>query len=750
MKNNNRLMNKYIYIYILVYIVSFVLAYAAGVVFSDENNIFYAKSYLKAENTGRIDNSINVIETDSKAWSYRVGRPINLTEGNYEINLKYYVEADTPVSIKLTSEYDVDTHTYPVIELGTLTPDSTQAQFSVYIPQDAYMSILYMDYAGYGTAQLQEFEITGADGEIFINKQIVAFIIATVAAVFAVFIAFFLCKGTREGKIKAINTVVLAVIIAASSVILFRYDSFAGDDAYFHISRIWGIADNIMRGSPFNKVDFAMTGGYGYMDPVFYPNLFLYIPAVMVCIGASLSCAYRLFILLINIATVLISYYSFGKLAKNNIYGLLCAAIYCLNHYRIRDYYVRGAVGELLFIAFLPLVFYSIYEIFHNKEEKWALLVIAATCIFQSHILGTVLTAIGAGVLILAYLLYAFIIKSNVKKPLFALIKAGITTVLINIWFLVPFLYYYTKDFAMFGNYSQMYINFASTFKGILFDISGLSYEMQYARMGLTVGLLFVVYIISAVLNMLKSRKVNEHIIYLVLSVVFLILCTKYLPWQEIIKIGIFDSLLAKIQFAFRVISLVIAFMTMGIALLLKDSKSKICKIAAIIVTALLIVSGSIYHVVEQDNINAFDGEFWFGYVPPEYYMNGVREGEITGKEKFRTASEGIEIKEYSMVAAGVKITIDNSTPGDNYLEIPLFYYDGYQAYSEKTDQYLPVQFGTNGLIRVIIPSTVDEDIYVRYNSNIFFHIAEFISLAAFLIFVVYNILNHKKRLLKS
>ena len=87
-------------------------------------------------------------------------------------------------------------------------------------------------------------------------------------------------------------------------------------------------------------------------------------PAVLRLIGFSLQASYQIYVALVNLATVLISYWCFSKMFASRLSGLLGAALYSLNLYRFTNLYTRAAVGEFSAMAFLPLILYALWAVF--------------------------------------------------------------------------------------------------------------------------------------------------------------------------------------------------------------------------------------------------------------------------------------------------------------------------------------------------------------------------------------------------
>ena len=93
---------------------------------------------------------------------------------------------------------------------------------------------------------------------------------------------------------------------------------------------------------------------------------------------------------------------------------------------------------------------------------------------------------------------------------------------------------------------------------------------------------------------------------------------------------------------------------------------------------------------------------------------------------------------------------VENNSAGDNYVEIPLFYYDGYSAYSVENDMYLPVQPGVYGVVRVVVPPSVTGEILVQFGTKWFFKAAQAISWASVLLVAVYFGIKYRKNKLKT
>lgn len=692
----------------------------------------------------------SVLTEADGSGSYDLTIPyIGLEKGSYNADFEYIVTEPVDINIWCTSEYDTETKEFPVIYLGTLTPEKTQDEFTFTFDRDVKQFMLKLEYEGKGTAEVKSCVIS--EENLYRNREISSVVLAVALAVFVAFAVYGFMDESSDRKQKLFCTAVIATIVISCSIGLLEYDVMIGDDMEFHLTRIMGIAENISRGMPFNKINPAFNGGYGYLNPVFYPELFLYIPAMFMVWGANVTVAYRLFIFIINIATALISYICFGKVSENRYAGLVAAAIYTLNHYRMRDIFARAALGELLYMTFLPIVIYGIYLIFHKHEKKWPVLMLGATLVFQSHILGTVLTACAGAFFIVMYLIHHIVKKENVLPPIVAIIKAGIGVVAVNLFFLVPMLYYIRHDFSMFGHadYVRLFKSMARSITTILFSFRNQSYATLYARFGLTAGIVFAAMFVAAVVFAVKKRGkgCSDVVISFVSAAFFLVCASTLMPWDILAEIGIVELFMSKMQFCFRFVSLFAVFAAMGAAVLLKEVKYGRKNIALIALAVILTASGVCYHFVDGCQTRGFDGDYCVVVdSPPEYFMkNAAYHVDKVAKSKFTASSEQVQVKDYERTGGGLRITVDSTSQQEEWLDVPLLYYAQYGAQDMQTGAALEVSAGERFVIRVAVPAEMAGDILVKYQYPLFFTAANAVSALSAAAFVLYVLIKRKR-----
>lgn len=152
------------------------------------------------------------------------------------------------------------------------------------------------------------------------------------------------------------------LIIILASIPLFHNQIVLGDDLSFHILRIRNLSESLKHFDLFPKIDVLTLNGYGYGSNLMYPNIFLYLPAILHVLGLDIILSYKIFVIFIHVITCLICYYTCYKISKGKYASLVASAIYTLCQYRMLDVYSRGSVGEYLAITFVPLIVLGIYD----------------------------------------------------------------------------------------------------------------------------------------------------------------------------------------------------------------------------------------------------------------------------------------------------------------------------------------------------------------------------------------------------
>lgn len=532
-------------------------------------------------------------------------------------------------------------------------------------------------------------------------------------------------KQVQSDKVSEDNrkiVIALTLMIILSSIPLTVNYVLAGDDLTYHLLRLEGLKDGLEAGQFPVRLYPKWLAGHGYADSVMYGNLLLYVPAVFRLLGLPLQTCYKLYVLLINAGTCLTAYYSYGKLFKNKYFGLLGSLLTLFAPYRLYCVYQRAAVGEYSAMMFLPLLCWGLYRVFSEDPEtngyqrNWLLPTIAYSGIIHTHVLTCEMA--GGFTVLLCLILWKKVFR---RRTFAVLAKTVIFTVLLNAWFLVPFLEYLSA-----GNLKVGYTSVRIQHKGLflahllqLFPYAGLSQPHNFYETGmnatppLTPGFAVLIGFFVYLCRVQKDRSCPFH------------------------KTGK-TVLASSIQFPMRFLSIAIPFLTIitctaSVWVLRKSSATGRKLYFGIVITAALF--GGLWY--ENDCLQNKD--FW-----RIYDISGVGTTFAMGEEYLPVGtdssllrynppigSEHVEIKNYAKDDLNVELCCTNNSKETGYVEVPLILYKGYEARDAVTGKALQITYGDNNVIRVLIPADYTGTIQIAFPGMWYWRLAEAISLAA-------------------
>lgn len=532
-------------------------------------------------------------------------------------------------------------------------------------------------------------------------------------------------KQVQSDKVSEDNrkiVIALTLMIILSSIPLTVNYVLAGDDLTYHLLRLEGLKDGLEAGQFPVRLYPKWLAGHGYADSVMYGNLLLYVPAVFRLLGLPLQTCYKLYVLLINAGTCLTAYYSYGKLFKNKYFGLLGSLLTLFAPYRLYCVYQRAAVGEYSAMMFLPLLCWGLYRVFSEDPEtngyqrNWLLPTIAYSGIIHTHVLTCEMA--GGFTVLLCLILWKKVFR---RRTFAVLAKTVIFTVLLNAWFLVPFLEYLSA-----GNLKVGYTSVRIQHKGLflahllqLFPYAGLSQPHNFYEAGMN-----------------ATPPLSPG--FAVLIGIFVYLCRvqkdRSCPFHKTGK----TVLASSIQFPMRFLSIAIPFLTIitctaSVWVLRKSSATGRKLYFGIVITAALF--GGLWY--ENDCLQNKD--FW-----RIYDISGVGTTFAMGEEYLPVGtdssllrynppigSEHVEIKNYAKDDLNVELCCTNNSKETGYVEVPLILYKGYEARDAVTGKALQITYGDNNVIRVLIPADYTGTIQIAFPGMWYWRLAEAISLAA-------------------
>ncbi|MCI8322329.1 MAG: hypothetical protein HFI54_01515 [Lachnospiraceae bacterium] len=543
-------------------------------------------------------------------------------------------------------------------------------------------------------------------------------------------------SGKRLSQEKLVDyAVILGVALLATTPMMQTY-LYNADDLCYHLARLEGLKDGILDGQviPVNILPEGLQNN-GYMNAM-YPYLFLYIGAFMRLCGVSLAFSYKTLIFLSNLGSAVCAYVAVKSMVKSRRSVILSVVLYTLMPYRFTNIFSRGDLGETLALVFWPMVIAGLYHIVMGDRKKWHYLVIGFTGALQSHILSV---AYVAAVCVITALLYC--VRIARERRYTELLKAAGLTVLLNAWYVVPFLYYYfkenlDKDVLRWSGYFEQSINLSNMTQTLSL------YNKQYFSLGLALlGCLGIGIVYLLCERRGKVSGADGFMLYLLtLGGIFVFLATGYFPSRALMKNAFFENIATMLQFPWRFLGPASAcFLFVGAAGLARSELLKPYRnlIFAMLVSLNLLVIVSVpadnnhvpYKNAEsaaskghETKLGASVGLFY----PHEWRLMGATEDRLTGSVVISDISS---VSVYDFRKEGSKAAVSYIARSDDaYIELPVQNYLGYRAVNE-LGQPVRIEQGNGGRMRIFVDGDgAEHRIYVRYGPVPGFIIADVVS----------------------
>lgn len=548
----------------------------------------------------------------------------------------------------------------------------------------------------------------------------------------------------RSLKEKGFNESAFFIIIItfACSLPLFNNFILNRGDVHFHLQRIQNIKVNLLEGNfPVRMnylaggVDMRLPkpwcGNIGVPRPIMYPELFLYIPAILCILGVPLVFSANAFSILINLSCALISYFSVKQITKSKNIGLIFSGIYTLSIYRLDGIFQRYTLGEAQAIVFIPLVMLGIYEILYNDDKKWLLLVIGITGVLQSHIISFFISAC------FLVLFFFFSIKHLTKLRILSLGKSIVTTLGLNAWFIIPFFCYYKivdlPDMILFGGVPETGVSFNQMF---------LTFVDNYLTIGGVVGIGLVLFIYGIWVNKGEDIGETKEIksigkVSLLFGFIAAFFASKFFPWSVLKPLlYIFQN----IQFAWRffIIATPLLALSASIGFYIFFKRFNIHEKLAVFIAVFICIVGNAYFIDNAlkpaFNLRWID-EVWNNCIESDYKYKDSDWNY--SQEKYNTvvkSSDDIVLEKFKKQNDKIALSfINNSNADDSYIEVPLYAFPGYVAFLN--GKKIPVENGTNNFIRLYLPYGVKNGtIKVSYRESKIFIIGNVITILTIIV----------------
>lgn len=646
-----------------------------------------------------------------------------MNKGSYTVTLNYISEKQDNV-LELWEQGDK-------IAAWPIDPKENELTADFTLARDTKQLEICINYSGKGGLTVKKLSVE-PDTLFYTDTY---FMIAVVLLLH--FAGWWYIKGGRERiprEMLVDGCIIIGVTLLATTPMMQTY-LYNADDLCYHLARMEGVKDGILDGQiPVNILPEGLQGN-GYMNAM-YPYLFLYIGAFLRICRVSLAFSYKVLIFLSNLASACCAYVAVKSMVKSRRSVILAVVLYTLMPYRFTNILSRGDLGETLALIFWPMVIAGLYHLVMGDRKKWYYLVLGFSGVLQSHILSMTYVA---AVCTLTVLLYC--VRIAREKRYVELLKAAGLTVLLNAWYVVPFLFYYfeenlDKEVLRWSGYFEQSINLSNMTQSISL------YNKQYFSLGLAllgcVGI-GVVYLLCE--RQKKLGDTDGFLLYLlILGAVLVFMATGYFPSRALMANSFFSNIATMLQFPWRFLGPAsTCFLFVGAAAL---ERSEIIKPYRNAIFAMLIgLNLLVIITVPADNnhvpyknaqaVASKGHDTKLGTSVGLFYPHEWRLFDAIDEKLVRSVivSDISYVSVHDYKKEGTKAAVSYTATSDQaYIELPLQNYLGYRA-SDELGEPVKIEQGDGGRMRFLTKGDgAEHRIYVRYGPVAGFVIANVVS----------------------
>lgn len=524
----------------------------------------------------------------------------------------------------------------------------------------------------------------------------------------------------RENTDNGWMVVALAVLYA--SVPSLKDNIIQVYDTPFHVARLWNLADGLRSLQLPVRCGGYSYNGFGAVTSVFYPDLFLYPFALLLNLGFSTNYVVQLLYITIHVVSALTMTYCASRIFREKWTARLASVLYVLSIYRITDCYVRGAFGEAIAMALLPLFLAGLWDVVFGDGKRWPVLALGAVSVALSHNLTTVMCfGLAAGVTVF------YCLKLVREKRLLCIFLAALATLGMCLFQYVPLLQMMKAGIgaeSLRRNLADYVLSPAQMFLWGEGDMPVDPLDKTLSAIPVEPGLILIVPVFLLVYLTFGRKKTEEdrHALRLAFAgLAGAFAASVYFPWGRLDQVT--GGLASYIQFPWRFMMFPALFFSLAGAYgYLKMFVHREKTTMIVMVFAILLVLPT---VVRQTTTNEFveygrvtgASISYDEYLLPDTNLSALR-------DRMPHMTEGIRIHDYHK--DGTKITCSYDADAEGNIAFPLFGYPGYEVKLngktvlwERTD---------NNRLTVSVPGGSGE-IRVHYAGNVLWRVLDILAL---------------------
>lgn len=254
------------------------------------------------------------------------------------------------------------------------------------------------------------------------------------------------------------------------------------------------------------------------------------------------------------------------------------SVIYSFNQYNLINIYNRGALGEALGFAFLPLVFLGIIKIWQKEYRVGSLfLALGMSLVINSHILTTVICCL----YLIIFELFRLLLRKLDFKEIKSIIVAAFITIVASAYTLSNIIKLSLKN------------DLTTPWRNILtldwnqFVAGSTKATLAFQTYNYNFGMFILIIMIVMVVMLFRSCKNTSWKKWIIISCITFVLTFSWVPYKYI---GLTKSPLGTIQFASRMLNFVILFLVIGVTIFIDKNYRNNYKKGLIIYSLLMLL----------------------------------------------------------------------------------------------------------------------------------------------------------------
>lgn len=533
---------------------------------------------------------------------------------------------------------------------------------------------------------------------------------------------------------------IFALVLFMLCLPLMQYKVSVADDYLFHFSRIQSITDSLKQGIFPVKVHYDMANTCGYGTGLFYPNLFLYIPAIINLFINNIGLSYKLFLVIILSALFFISYISVKAVTKNSKTAMLSTLLIMCSNGLMLNLYDRTALGELLGFVFITPIVCGLYNYVHDDFDKPYILAIGFLGVANTHLITTLIC------IIFSILYFLINIKSSIKNPkkFLKLVLTAIVVTLISTSFWLPML---EQLFEQTFKLSEPWTHIKDDVYNPI-DLFGTG--------KFSIGIIITICIPLILYGLLDKEISKTQKLFAIFAVFFMFLMLFSPFWK------LTNNYSNIIQFKWRLLGITTILSCISISIFAKHYSDKL-NIKFDYLFAIITIASVAVCIIHMNNVVNNHDDYKSEYISTILYT--IPESIGGGQEYLPVETDYDYLLENAFIVStntGAKAAIAKENFKGTFVledyynatsvEVPFVYYLGYVSnITTPNGEIIPLEVkkSDNGLLKLIIPEGIHGIVNVWYDGTHIQEISYIISISTILIviisFVIYKFKKYKK-----